>query len=145
MEENFNVDNDRSRRMHEISEYLSKADRGELDLSNELRTALIEEYKILSDADTKRYVSDNERDSKNEVAETDAKSRKEPWWRWLGTIVLGALLTEGIRGGFKMWSEKVRMDRYEAQHEKDLNWELHGTQTPATKSTEKKYNPYDVK
>ena len=145
MEENFNVDNDRSERMHEIIEYLRQDDRGEIDLSKEMRSALIEEYKILSDAETRKYVSDNERDSKNEVAEIDAKARKEPWYKWIGTIVLGAVLTEGIRGGFKMWSEKVRMDRYEAQHEKDLAWEMNGTQTPATKSTEKKYNPYDVK
>lgn len=76
-EERYNVENDRLERIHTIYETLKKVDKGELVLKPEERKQIAEELKMLVDADTKRYVSDNEASSKLEAADVEAKSKIE--------------------------------------------------------------------
>lgn len=76
-EERYNVENDRLERIHTIYEKLKKVDKGQLVLKPEERKQIAEELKMLVDADTKRYISDNEASSKLEVAEVEAKSKIE--------------------------------------------------------------------
>ena len=154
--ENFNLDNDRAERLHAIYVKLSKAELGEVDLSDKERDQLLAEAKVLIDADTKRYESDNEASSKLEIAEIEAKnrketaeieakSRKEPWWKTALMFiapVAGAVLGAAVKGYYDEKISREKMDRYEAQHEKDQIWEMQGTLTGSNKDTERHYDSY---
>lgn len=159
--EDFNVDNDRLRRIHAI--YLRLQDESNNPIPEKEREQLINELGKLLDADTKRYVSDNEYSAKIEVAEIEAKSKKE-----LAEIeannkleiakveassrkesILRPILAYGlpaaITAGCTLYTAKYKIDRYEIQHKKDQEWEMRGTLTGTNKETEKKYNPYNQK
>ena len=139
--EKFNVDNDRSQRIHSLYGKLNDADEGKLELSEKQRQQILEEMKIYVEADTKRYVSDNEYCSKTETCELEVKSRKEPVWKVVLSYVLPPLIT--ILGTFGI--AKYKIDRYEEQHRKDQEWEVYGTLTGSNKDTERKFKPYDQK
>lgn len=150
MEENFNVDNDRLEREHELFMTLKAHKAGELELSEKELVAIENELKILLDADTRKYVSDNEyaarvevaeieAKNKKEIAEIEAKSKKEPIWKPILAYGVPAVITVG--GSFLV--TKYKIDRYEAQHKIDQEYDMTGTLSDLSKGTERKYKPYD--
>lgn len=145
MEESFNVDLARAKRQKEIMDYLSQHQKGELELSKEMVEQLQAELKIHSDAEARKYSSDNDYSAKTEAAEIEAKSRKEPWYKWLLGLVLVPIGIEVIKGGVKLLGEKKKMDRYESQHKVDQDWDMNGTLSNVSKETERVYEPYKMK
>lgn len=145
MEESFNVDLARAKRQKEIMDYLSQHQKGEIELSKETVEQLQAELKIHSDTEARKYSSDNDYSAKTEAAEIEAKSRKEPWYKWLLGLVLVPIGIEVIKGGVKLLGEKKKMDRYESQHKVDQDWDMNGTLSNVSKETERVYEPYKMK
>lgn len=152
MEENFNVDNDRLKLLHELYGTLEKDRKGEVKLSDKEREQIIDLIKSLNAVEAQRYESDNnysarvesaeiEAKNKKEVAEIEAKSKKEPWYKPFVSYVLPAALTVG--GTIYVAIEK--MNRYEAQHKIDQDWDIYGVQSNVSKETERNYKPYSQK
>ena len=161
MEENFNVDNDRLERQHELFMMLKAHKAGELELSEKELVAIENELKVLLDADTKKYVSDNEYAAQIEVAEIEAKNKLE-----IAKVeadsrvkmaeiqassekesIIKPILAYGVPTaitGFVTFAvTKYKIDRYEAQHRRDQEYDRDGILSDLSKGTERKYKPYD--
>lgn len=142
MEERFNLDNDRAERLHSLYQKLDQFDCGEIELSDTEYERIQKEKKELEDVETKRYVSDNEASSRIEAAEIEAKSRKEPWYKPVLAFVAPTLLGAAIKGIFDVIIARERMDRFETQHRLDQEYDMTGTLSRLSESTEKHYDPY---
>lgn len=161
MEENFNVDNDRLERQHELFMTLKAHRAGELELSEKKLVAIENELKVLLDADTRKYISDNEYAARIEVAEIEAKNKLE-----IAKVeadsrvkvaevqassekesIIKPILAYGvptlITGATTFLVTKYKIDRYEAQHKIDQEYDMTGTLSDLSKGTERKYKPYD--
>lgn len=145
MEESFNVDLARAKRQKEIMDYLGQYQRGEIELSKETVEQLQSELKIHSDTEARKYSSDNDYSAKTEAAEIEAKSRKEPWYKWLVVLGIVPIGIEVVKGGFKLLSEKLKMDRFESTHERDHKLDTEWIPSSVSKETERVYEPYKMK